>query len=87
MKFTLKDESSDKKINLRVEFDKNGNHFVAFIFAEGYGDSQSQNGHGSPIGIEFSKGELKLLVWSDINKEENTHEIDLSGALESNRIE
>jgi hypothetical protein len=42
-------------------------------------------GDDSPIYLEFYDGKWWLRVWSDINQEDPTHSIDMSGALESNR--
>ena len=53
------------------------------IFVDGMG-TQCEQG-GSPIYLECTDGKWELLVWSDINREEATHRIDISGALESNR--
>jgi hypothetical protein len=39
----------------------------------------------APIVLEQYKGKMRLLVWGDINREDPTDIIDLSGALESNR--
>ena len=39
----------------------------------------------APILLERHDGKLRLVVWADINEQEPTHIIDLSGALESNR--
>ena len=58
-----------------------------FINADGYGDYCSMNGKGNPIIIELANGVLRVVVWSDINKEDHTHIITLENAKESNRIE
>lgn len=55
------------------------------IFFEGYGQNGMAEGHGSPIYIELYEGKPKLMVWADINNEEPTRVIDLSGAKESKR--
>jgi hypothetical protein len=46
------------------------------IFPAGY---EHANG-GSPIYMEIYKGELRLVVWSDINKEDPTHIINMQEA-------
>jgi hypothetical protein len=53
--------------------------------AKGYGDCGSPDGHGLPVKIEWYDGDLWVLVWSDINNQDPTHKISLSGALESKR--
>lgn len=54
---------------------------------EGYGDYSSQNGHGTPVFLELYRGELRLVVFADINSEEPTHIISLEGAREDKRKE
>ncbi len=39
-----------------------------------------------PILLERHRGTVRLLVWADINQEEPTHVIDLSGAKETARL-
>ena len=56
------------------------------IAVEGHGDFYSENGHGIPIVVEQYHGEVRVLVWSDINKEDPTHIISLEKAKESNRV-
>ncbi len=51
-----------------------------------YGDFGSHDGIGAPIYLELYEGELRLIVWSDINQQEPTHVISLEGAKESLRI-
>ncbi len=51
----------------------------------GFGDNQSKPGRGCPVYIENRDGVPFLIVWGDINAEEPTHVIDLSGASESKR--
>ena len=57
------------------------------IQVEGYGDKYSNDGEGFPILIEYYEGKLRLVVWSDINKDDPTHIIDMENAKESNRNE
>ena len=42
-------------------------------------------GDDSPIYLEYYEGKWWLRVWADINQEDPTHSIDMSGALESRR--
>lgn len=49
---------------------------------EGYGEKCAPEGYGHPIRIERYKGEMRLLVWADINQEDPTHTISLEGARE-----
>ena len=60
---------------------------AVLIRPEGTGDYGSAEGHGNPVLVEFVNGTPRVFVWADINQEDPTHMIDLSGALESNRTE
>ena len=55
------------------------------VSVEGFGDAGSKNGFGEPIFIEFYKGKLTVRCYADINKEDPTHSIDMTGALEIKR--
>ena len=55
------------------------------VYPKGYGDATSADGYGSPILIEFYSGELRVVLWSDINREDPTHTISMEEARESNR--
>ena len=55
------------------------------VFILDMGRSRLQ--HDCPIFLGFNEGKWILHVWSDINQEDPTHQIDMSAALESNRIE
>ena len=55
------------------------------IHIPGMGTANMDPGEGPTALVEFYNGVWTLYVWADINKENPTHEIDLSGALESNR--
>ena len=43
------------------------------------------DGPYAPVLLERHRGKVRLVVWADINDQEPTHIIDMSGALESNR--
>lgn len=53
------------------------------IFLRGMGTNCTPN--DAPIYLEFFEGKWQLIVWADINKENPTHWIDMSGAFESRR--
>ena len=57
------------------------------IKAKGYADYCSAKGDGYPILIEQASGNLRIVIWGDVNKEDPTHIIELDGAKESNRKE
>jgi len=43
-------------------------------------DQQPGNGNMSIVALEVWEGQLRLIVWSDINQEDPTHIIPLEGA-------
>lgn len=55
------------------------------IFVEGMGLCGSE-GDDSAIYLEYYNGKWWLRVWADINQEDPTHSIDMSGALRSSRV-
>jgi hypothetical protein len=79
----LLDETQEQKLS--VEAVATG--FGLEIFAEGYGCCGMAPGHGSIVFLELYDGKLWLRVWTDINNEDPTYVIDMSGALETNRNE
>lgn len=72
-------QSHEQKVGVHVTNE------AVYLFAEGYGDAGSADGHGSPVIIENHCGELRVIVWGDINSQEPTHVIGLDGARESQR--
>lgn len=74
-------EISKRSLPVKVELRPNG----ISICPKGYGDATSQDGYGSPILIEFWGGELRVVLWSNINEEDPTHTISMERARESNR--
>ncbi|HMP57726.1 MAG TPA: hypothetical protein PKD86_00110 [Gemmatales bacterium] len=80
---TLMDADPDHDASLPIRFA--GSPHGVSLFALGYGDRTSAEGHGTPLFLELLRGELRLLVWSDINAEEPTHIITLGGAREDRR--
>jgi hypothetical protein len=51
------------------------------IFVEGHGEKTAMPGKGTPIYIEIWEGKLRVILWSDINKEDG-QVIDMDGARE-----
>lgn len=45
------------------------------------------DGDYAPIVIEWYDGVPRIIIWADINDQDPTHIIDMSKALESNRLE
>jgi hypothetical protein len=56
------------------------------ISVEGYGNCCEVE-EGSIVALEIWEGELRLLVWSDINREDPTHVISLEDAQLDKREE
>ena len=56
------------------------------VSCDGYGDCGSEDGHGSPMLVEFYQGRLRVIAWSDINVEDPTHTIDMEDSRESKRL-
>jgi hypothetical protein len=81
--FVLKDESDkgaeDKRG--RVVFEPAG----ITLLVEGYGDACSDDGKGTPVLIENWEGELRVILWNDINQEEASHRVSLEDAREDKR--
>ena len=77
---TIADEATGDPIPVAVVF---GPHGIE-IKIEGYGEKCAQDGFGSPVFVDFYKGEINVLVWDDINEEE-PKKISLEGAREKLR--
>jgi hypothetical protein len=75
------DNDHDGKLPIRLTGSPHG----ICLFAESYGDKTTMPGHGTPVFIEMWRGELRVLVWADINREDPTHIISLAGAREDRR--
>ena len=54
------------------------------IKVAGYGDHDSEDGHGTIVRVEERNGSVRVIVWSDINNPDPTI-IDMWAAMESNR--
>lgn len=70
-----------RQIACRITADRCG----IYLRPEGYGDYCSADGRGCPVMIEFHNGELRLVVWDDINEEDKVQYISLEGAREDVR--
>jgi hypothetical protein len=81
MSFTLQDQNgSGGQLSGRVDLAANGQ---LCLYLDGYGDCCSFPGCGVPVLLELLDGAPRLLVWADVNQEEPTHVLDLSGAGEA----
>lgn len=56
-----------------------------FLTPEGYGDYCSKDGEGKPVLLEVFAGIPRIVMWSDINKEDYTHLVELNNAEEKLR--
>ena len=75
------DHGHDATLSIRLAGSPHG----VSLFAEDYGDKGTMPGHGTPVFIELYRGELRVIVWADINEEDPTHVIPLGGAREDRR--
>ena len=80
IKTTLRDQHAERKTKIPATISLNNGSI--YIKPEGYEDKHG----GQPIMIECYDGDLRVLVWSDINAEDPTHIISLSEAREEKRI-
>jgi hypothetical protein len=75
----LYDPVKSRYINAKIQMTPQG---IGIGF-DGYGDKGSPPGMGQPVLIEFYEGKIMVRLWADINQEDPTHQIDMSGAKES----
>ena len=64
-----------------------GTHTRLLLKFDGHGDHDSPDGEGHPVMIEFYDGQVRVVVYADVNDENPTHVIPLEGARESARRE
>ena len=77
-----KSENAQKKVDITIECSNDS----IYIMPKGYGDANSSDGGGGcPIMIEIWEGQLRLVAWADINKQDPTHIISMEKAQESLR--
>jgi hypothetical protein len=74
---TLRDGWTDDKtkVPFTVEHSNGG---TLWFHANGYGNEDAP-----PVKIEWYEGQLWVLVWADINNDDPTHKISLSGTMKS----
>ncbi len=82
MDFILNEYDGEEKLRVRIKKTSNSIDIVP----DGYGDFGSEDGQGVPILLEIYEGELRLIVWNDINSEDPMI-INMEGAKETNRKE
>lgn len=81
--FQLRDPETGKTVNGKVVAENYGLE----IFIEGYGNYSCESGQGSPLFLEIWDGELRAVLWSNINEEDPTHVVSLEKAREDSRDE
>jgi hypothetical protein len=84
--FTLQDECERKENIINGFIDNKIGLGIALHF-NGYSDCCSKGDNGTPVYIEKYNGDLRIIVYSDINREEPTHIISLEGARNDKRVE
>jgi hypothetical protein len=84
--FTLKDECESEEKDINGFIDNKNNLGIALHF-DGYSDCCSTDDNGTPVYIEKYDGDLRVIVYADINHEDPTHVISLQGARNEKRIE
>ena len=82
---TIRDAATGKELPVWIKINEQG----IFVGAKGYGEENASRSRGTPIAtpivVEFDHGELRVIVFSDINSEDPTSIINMMGARESNR--
>ena len=84
--FTLKDECGRKEKDINGFVDNKINLGIALHFS-GYSDFCSADDNGTPVYIEKYDGDLRVIIYADINQEEPTHVISLESARVEKREE
>jgi hypothetical protein len=79
----LRDGAGGHRDPLALTIKHDGDMVV--IGADGYGEKNGTPDSGGPVVIELYEGQLRVIVWGDINSEDPTHIIPLDGALETAR--
>lgn len=80
----LFDENNNSTTTATIDAKSNGG--LAISFSE-HGDCCSQGENGTPVYIDRIDGDVRVIIYSDINKEDPTHIVSLKDALLSNRQE
>jgi len=80
----LKDADAESEGSLTVRIEVSGS--AISVYAEGFGDCGSADGHGCPLFIEYYRGGLRVIAFPNINSEDPKI-LDLSGAREDWRRE
>jgi len=83
----LKDSENEQQAPICLKIQRSDNDGLVMIGAEGYGEMTAEEGHGFPVVIEHHNGELRMLVWANINQEDPTDIISLEGAREDARAD
>ena len=82
IRYTMEDKYDDSNERKQVEIEATCNSL--YMTAKGYEDGCGGN---EIVMVEVWEGELRILIWSDINNQDPTHIISLEGARTNKRIE
>ena len=82
MWFELIDQSD--KNGRRIHVDVSDNNGQLFLRPRGYGDQSSEDGSGWPVLLEIWEGQLRVVLWTDINQAD-PQIISMEDALEERR--
>lgn len=75
----LEDQGTDRDPDLTQRAKVVATPYSIDVAFDGYGGPQDAP-NGWPVSCEIYEGRLQVVVWADINAEDPTHVIDLSGA-------
>jgi hypothetical protein len=81
----LRDPDTKIKRKVRIELDDFSGQIG--IHVQGYGDNTSDDDFAEPIVVDMHKNKLQVFLWSDINDENPTHKVDMTGARLDKRVE
>lgn len=79
----LADSGTDEAVTATINTTSNLGIAISF---SGHGDYYSQGDNGSPIYIDKYEGDIRVVIYGDINNEDATHKVSLKDAKLSNRI-
>jgi hypothetical protein len=76
----MDDGSNGREVKVKITM----SHDVLAFRPDGYGDCMERAG-GIPLLLEVNEGELRVVVWEDINADDPGHIVSLEGAREELR--
>ena len=82
IQISIFDDETQTELSSTLEIEKNG----VYIKADGYCNFYGEK-NGQVAKIEYYNQDLRVICWSDINREDETDSISLEYAKLSNRVE